>query len=98
MAIGGEGKQDQHGSTLGSQACEPVVVEQAVLQPAEAAGGLTDQIRARCSRRSTKAVTELELGNTSFHSAKGLLVVRMMGRCSWRRLTTSKSRSAARLS
>ena len=44
VSIGGQSKQDQYGCSLGAQAGEPAVVQQAILKPAEVAGGLSDEI------------------------------------------------------
>ncbi len=52
----------------------------------------------RWTSRSTMVTTQVALGKTSPHSAKGLLVVMTVGRFSYRRATTSKSKSAWRAS
>jgi hypothetical protein len=44
VSIGGQSEQDQYGCSLGAQSGEPSVVQQAILKPAEAAGGLSDEI------------------------------------------------------
>ncbi len=52
----------------------------------------------RWTMRSTMVTTHVALGETSPHCAKGLLVVMTVGRFSYRRAMTSKSRSAWRAS
>ncbi|KVR24552.1 hypothetical protein WK13_32715 [Burkholderia ubonensis] len=51
---------------------------------------------ARCTRQSTSYTTQAAFGNTSDHSLNGLLVVTMVERASYRRLTSSNSKSAWR--
>ncbi len=39
VSIGGQGEQDEYGSPLGAESRQPVLAEQAIVKPAEAAGG-----------------------------------------------------------